>query len=60
MAAYLDRIELLNPIYNAIVSLRDRYSLILETKQCDKELDNGICRGWIYSFPPAIKGLSAL
>lgn len=60
MTAYLDRIELLNPIYNAIVSLRDRDSLILEAKQCDKELDNGIYRGWMHGFPHAVKDLSAV
>lgn len=59
MSAYLDRIELLNPTYNAIVSLRSRDSLILEAKQCDKELENGVYRGWMHGFPHAIKDLSA-
>lgn len=59
MTAYLDRIELLNPIYNAITSLRDRDILLSEAQQCDDELNQGHYRGWMHGFPHAIKDLSA-
>ena len=45
MAAYLDRIRRLNPVYNAIVSLREEDDLLAEAAAADRELDQGTYRG---------------
>ena len=58
MTAYLDRIDRLNPTYNAIVSLRDRGELLAEARQADEELARGQYRGWMHGMPHAIKDLS--
>lgn len=58
MTAYLDRIETVNPRHNAIVSLRDRESLMSEASQCDAELAAGLSRGWMHGFPLAVKDLA--
>jgi amidase len=54
MAAYLDRVELLNPRVNAIVALRDRDALLAEARALDE-------RGWdggpLWGFPLAVKDL---
>ncbi len=57
MDAYLDRIERLNPLVNAIVSMRERNSLIAEARECDAELARGEYRGWMHGFPHAVKDL---
>ncbi len=59
MAAYLDQIERLNPVVNAIVSLRGRSELMQEADALDRELDSGHSRGWMHGFPQAIKDLAA-
>lgn len=59
MAAYLDHIERLNPIVNALVSLGDRGAIMTEAARCDAELAAGRSRGWMHGFPQAIKDLSA-
>ena len=59
MAAFLDRIEWLNPIVNAIVSLRERGELLREAAALDAELAAGRSRGWMHGFPQAIKDLAA-
>ena len=41
MNAYLDHIDALNPIVNAIVSLQDRGDLIAQAKARDDELGRG-------------------
>ena len=58
MTAYLDRIERINPIYNAIVSLRDRQSLLEEATNRDKDLAKNNYRGWMHGFPHAVKDLA--
>jgi amidase len=58
MHAYLDRIHRYNPVYNAIVSLRDDDSLIAAAEHADSELDRGECRGWMHGMPHAVKDLS--
>ena len=58
MQAYLQRIERYNPVYNAIVSLRDPAELIAEAKVADKELDKDEYRGWLHGMPHAVKDLS--
>lgn len=59
MEAYLDRIERLNPIVNAIVSLRERSDCLKEAAALDRELAGGHSRGWMHGFPQAIKDLAA-
>ena len=58
MTACLEHIEMLNPRFNAIVSLRDRTELLQEAKQCDTELSAGRSRGWMHGFPHAVKDLA--
>jgi amidase len=55
--AYLDHIGRVNSLVNAIVSLRDRETLIAEARERDGELARGKCRGWMHGFPQAIKDL---
>lgn len=58
MHGYLKHISTLNPIVNAIVSLRDYDDLISEAHQCDLEIEKGHSRGWLHGIPQAIKDLS--
>jgi amidase len=58
MEAYLEHIGRVNPMVNAIVSLRDRESLIAEACERDDELAHGRYRGWMHGFPQAIKDLA--
>ena len=58
MTAYLEHIEMINPRFNAIVSLRDRSELLQEAERCDSELTAGQRRGWMHGFPHAIKDLA--
>lgn len=58
MTAYLDRIDERNPALNAIVSLRDRDSLLAEAAECDDELAHDLSRGWMHGMPQAIKDLA--
>ncbi len=57
MNACLDRIERLNPLINAIVSIRPRDQLIAEAKRCDEELARGDAVGPLHGFPHAVKDL---
>src|SRR5690606_17348506 len=41
MQAYLQRIHRFNPVYNAIVSMRDDEVLIAEARRADEELGRG-------------------
>ncbi|MDR6756606.1 amidase [Mycoplana sp. BE70] len=58
MAAYLARIEALNPKINAIVSLRDESDLMAEAEAADRALAEGCSRGWLHGVPFAVKDLS--
>ncbi len=58
MAAYLDHIETVNPVFNAIISLRDGDNLMAEADACDRQLDRGESRGWLHGIPQAIKDLA--
>jgi amidase len=57
MEAYLDHIARVNPLVNAVVSLRDRETLIAEARERDEELARGKYRGWMHGFPQAVKDL---
>ena len=58
MTAYLDHIDAVNPIVNAIISRRERAPLLAEAELADRELAAGQSRGWMHGFPQAIKDLS--
>jgi len=58
MAAYLDHIERVNPLVNAIVSLQDRSDLVQQAQERDSQLARGECLGWMHGFPQAVKDLS--
>ena len=62
MHATLARIAVVNPIHNAIVSLRDGDELLREADARDAELARGRPhegrRGWMHGLPQAIKDLA--
>ncbi len=58
MAAFLDRIDERNPALNAIVSRRDRDTLLAEAAVCDDELAAEFSRGWMHGLPLAVKDLA--
>ena len=58
MQASLDRIAALNPVHNAIVSLRERDELLAEADAHDATLSRGELAGWMHGFPVAVKDLS--
>lgn len=58
MQAYLSRIERYNPVYNAIVGLREPRQLLQEAAYADRQLDNGDYRGWMHGMPHAVKDLA--
>ena len=55
MAAFLNRIEAVNPAVNAIVSLRPRDELMAEARAADRSAR----RGWLHGIPVALKDLVA-
>jgi len=58
MEAYLDHIDTINPLINAIVSRRDSAELLEDADSADRELGAGHSRGWLHGIPQAIKDLS--
>jgi len=59
MRATLARIETVNPVYNAIVSLRDGDALLAEADQRDAQLAHGAApMGWMHGLPQAIKDIA--
>ena len=57
MSAYLDHIERINPLVNAIVALRDRDDLLAEAKEKDTQLARGDATGPLHGLPFAVKDL---
>src|SRR5215510_15206265 len=57
MTAYLDHIERINPLVNAIVALRNRGDLLAEAKEKDTRVARGEAAGPLHGFPLAIKDL---
>ena len=55
MQAYLARIAVLNPRFNAIVNLAPAETLLAQADECDAELAAGRSRGWMHGMPQAIK-----
>jgi amidase len=58
MQAYWDRIANLNPIYNAIVSLRSLEAVMHDAAQHDALLDKGQSKGWLHGIPQALKDIA--
>ena len=59
MQATLARIEAVNPVHNAIVSLRDGDALLREADERDAELRRGAAPvGWMHGMPQAIKDMA--
>ncbi|MFC2968767.1 amidase [Acidimangrovimonas pyrenivorans] len=56
MTATLDRIDAVNPKINAIVSLRDRATLLAEAAAADAAPR----KGWLHGLPVAVKDLQAV
>ncbi|MDX8461395.1 amidase [Mesorhizobium humile] len=56
--AFLDRIEAVNPLVNAIVSLRERADILTETDRADAHLARGGEAGLLFGLPIAIKDLA--
>ncbi|WP_420913288.1 amidase [Herbaspirillum aquaticum] len=59
MQAYLDHIEKINPLVNAIVSLRPAEELLGEAKRADQLLAQGMYLGWMHGMPQAPKDLAS-
>src|SRR5258705_2427589 len=57
MNAYLDHIERINPLVNAIVALRDRDALVAEAKEKDAQIARGEATGPLHGLPFAVKDL---
>ncbi len=55
MQAYLERMDRLNPVYNAIVNRAPHENLLAQARACDDELAQGRSRGWLHGIPQAIK-----
>ena len=58
VAAFLDRIEAVNPLVNAIVSLRDRADILQEADKADAHLAQAGHAGPLFGLPIAIKDLA--
>ena len=57
MQAYLQRIDSVNPHFNALVSLQEPASLLTQADAHDAELSQGHSRGWMHGLPIALKDL---
>lgn len=58
VTAFLDRIEAVNPLVNAIVSLRDRADILDEADKADSQLAHAGHAGSLFGLPIAIKDLA--
>jgi amidase len=59
MAAFLDHIERVNPMVNAVVSLQERGALLDRASERDAQLSRGEDMGWMHGLPHAVKDLAA-
>lgn len=57
MQAFLDRIAMVNPRFNAVVNLQAHDLLLAQADVCDQELARGHSRGWLHGIPLAFKDL---
>lgn len=58
VSAFLDRIDAVNPLVNAIVSLRERADILAEADRADAHLARGGAAGSLFGLPIAIKDLA--
>ena len=58
MEFFLDQIERLNPLVNAIPTLRPRHELLAEARNADSLLNKGRVPGLLHGFPFAVKDLA--
>ncbi|RWB61333.1 amidase [Mesorhizobium sp.] len=58
VGAFLDRIEAVNPLVNAVVSLRERADILTEADRADAHLAQGGAAGSLFGLPIAIKDLA--
>jgi amidase len=58
MQATLARIAQVNPVHNAIVSLRDADELLREADARDAQRARGEASGWLHGIPQAIKDIA--
>ncbi|AZN96281.1 amidase [Mesorhizobium sp. M9A.F.Ca.ET.002.03.1.2] len=58
VTAFLDRIDAVNPLVNAIVSLRDRTDILCEADKADAHLAHAGDAGPLFGLPIAIKDLA--
>lgn len=58
VTAFLDRIEAVNPLVNAIVSLRERADILREADAADAHLAQSGQTGSLFGLPMAIKDLA--
>jgi amidase len=59
MQATLARVAEINPIHNALVSLREPDVLLREADARDGELARGASAGWMHGIPQAIKDMAS-
>ncbi len=60
MQAYLERIDLYNPVYNALISRADSQDLLAQAREADAALARDEYWGWMHGMPHAIKDLAAV
>lgn len=58
MQAFLERIDVMNPTVNAIVSRRNSEDCLRDAHDADQALAAGQYRGWMHGMPQAVKDLS--
>ncbi|TIV55579.1 MAG: amidase, partial [Mesorhizobium sp.] len=58
VSAFLDHTEAVNPLVNAIVSLRERADILAEADSADAHLARGGAAGSLFGLPIAIKDLA--
>jgi amidase len=58
MKEFLQRIDQLNPVYNAIISRVDEEELLRMSAEKDQQLSRGASQGWMHGLPIAVKDLA--
>ena len=58
MRATLDRIDAVNPTFNAIVSRVNEVALMKQANACDDKMARGESMGWLHGIPQAIKDIA--